>query len=129
MPVVVHPNPNRVRVMYQGHVIVDTKDALSVLELGHGPVLYVPRKDTEMGFLGKTAHSTHCSRKGDASYFSISMDGRIAENAVWSYETPIQKVAAIKEHLAFYPNKVEIYELTPAEEALEPMAAHPHGGE
>jgi uncharacterized protein (DUF427 family) len=62
-----------------------------------------------MDRLVKTAHSTHCPYKGDASYFSIiGKDGTRIENAVWSYETPFPAVKQIAGYLAFYPNKVEI---------------------
>jgi uncharacterized protein (DUF427 family) len=60
-----------------------------------------------MSALTPTAHHTHCPYKGDASYFTIAVGGRTAENAVWSYEQPFPAVAEIKEHLAFYPNRVD----------------------
>ena len=88
----------------EGAPLVDTRAALELREASYPPVYYVPRGDTQMGALTKTAHSTHCPHKGDASYFSI---GDLT-NAVWSYETPFEKVADIKEALAFYPNKVVI---------------------
>jgi uncharacterized protein (DUF427 family) len=120
-------NPNRVRAMFQGHVIADTDQALTVYETGHSPVQYFPRHDVETGFLGRTAHHTLCPYKGEASYFTLVMDGEIAENAVWSYEDPILAASLLKDRLAFYPDVVEVYEMTPAEEALEPRAARPHG--
>jgi uncharacterized protein (DUF427 family) len=55
----------------------------------------------------RSAHTTHCPYKGDAAYYSLSVDGRTAENAVWSYEAPYPAMASIKEHLAFYPDRVE----------------------
>ncbi len=55
----------------------------------------------------RSAHATHCSYKGDAAYYSLKVDGRGAENAVWTYEAPYPAVASIKEHLAFYPDRVE----------------------
>ena len=95
-----------------GRVLVDTRAALELREASYPPVYYVPRADAKMAELTRTAHSTHCPFKGDASYFSIGADASLA-NAVWSYETPFDEVAAIKEALAFYPNKVHI-EATPA---------------
>jgi uncharacterized protein (DUF427 family) len=87
-----------------GQPLVDTRSALSLKEANYPAVLYVPRADTQMAQLKRTAHSTHCPFKGDASYFSVGSE----ENAVWSYETPFDQVAEIKEALAFYPNKVVI---------------------
>jgi uncharacterized protein (DUF427 family) len=60
-----------------------------------------------MDRLVKTEHSTYCPYKGDASYYSLSAGGDTVENAVWSYETPYDEVMEIKEHLAFYPKKVD----------------------
>ncbi len=60
-----------------------------------------------MDLLKATAHASHCPYKGDASYFSIEAGGRIAENAVWSYQQPFPAMAEIKDYLAFYPNRVD----------------------
>ena len=97
--------PMRVRVTYQGEVIADTREPLVMEEGTYAPVYYVPRKDARMDRLSRTSHSTHCPFKGDASYYSI-VNG--PENAVWSYEQPYDEMLAIKELLAFYPDKVEI---------------------
>jgi uncharacterized protein (DUF427 family) len=67
-------------------------------------VYYVPRKDVRMERLARSEHHTQCPFKGAASYYSVK-DG--PENAVWSYEQPYDEVAVIKEHLAFYPDKVD----------------------
>ena len=95
----------RVQVKLKGEVIADSRDALVLQESRYPPVYYVPRKDVKMERLARTSHSTHCPFKGDASYFSL-VNG--PENAVWSYENPYDEVAAIREHLAFYPDKVDI---------------------
>ena len=61
--------------------------------------------------LKPTKHSTHCPYKGDAAYFSIAVDGKTAENAVWTYEDPYPAVAAIKDYLAFYPDQIDHFEI------------------
>jgi len=108
----INPSNAHVRVMLGGEVIADTREALELHEsVGEGKktvapvVYYVPRKDVKMDRLAHTAHRTHCPFKGDASYFSV-VDG--PENAVWSYESPYDEMAAIRERLAFYPDKFEI---------------------
>jgi uncharacterized protein (DUF427 family) len=68
-------------------------------------VYYVPRKDVKMDRLVRTSHKTHCPFKGDAAYYSIAGG---PENAVWSYEKPYEETMAIKELLAFYPDKVQV---------------------
>ena len=103
----IKPEPKRVRVTFHGEVIADTADALALKEGSYPVVYYIPRKDVKMDHLARTTHSTHCPHKGDASYFSIKGG---PENAVWSYEQPKDGVAAIRDHVAFYPNKVDAIE-------------------
>lgn len=107
-PITITPHPKRVRVHYRGRVVAETTRALSLKEASYPAVLYIPREDADMAALRRTAHATHCPYKGDAAYYSLIADGEeAAENAVWSYEEPYPAVAAIKNHLAFYPNRVD----------------------
>src|SRR3977135_2306833 len=106
-PITITPNAKRVRVSFGGQTIADTTKALTLQEASFPAVLYIPRADAKMDLLKKTDNATHCPYKGDASYFSIQADGKTAENAVWSYEQPFPAMAEIKDHLAFYPNRVD----------------------
>ena len=106
-PITIARNGQRVRVTFAGKVIADTTRALTLEEASYRPVQYIPREDTDMSLLQATRHASHCPYKGDASYFSIAVDGRRAENAVWSYEQPYPAVAEIAGHLAFYPDRVD----------------------
>jgi len=103
MTIRISPAGKQVRVLFQGEVIAESADALSLEEGRYPPVFYIPRKDVRMEKLAASAHRTHCPFKGDASYFSLPG----ADNAVWSYEAPLEAVAAIRGHLAFYPEKVD----------------------
>jgi uncharacterized protein (DUF427 family) len=113
-PITIARNANRVRVIFAGQAIADTTRALTLREAGYAPVQYIPRADVVMSLLKATAHASHCPYKGDANYFSIFADGRTADNAVWSYEQPYPAMAEIAGHLAFYPNRVEKIEESPA---------------
>jgi uncharacterized protein (DUF427 family) len=106
-PITIARNAGRVRVSFAGKVIADTTQALTLNEVGHRPVHYIPRADTDMSALQASAHRTYCPYKGDASYFTIHAGGRSADNAVWSYEQPFPAMAAIKDHLAFYASRVD----------------------
>ncbi len=106
-PITITHNGNRVRVSFAGKVIADTTHALTLQEASYPPVQYIPRADADLSLLTPTANASHCPYKGDASYFSIEADGRVAENAVWSYAQPFPAMAEIKEYLAFYPNRVD----------------------
>jgi uncharacterized protein (DUF427 family) len=112
--ITITPNPNRVKVTFNGTVIADTNRALTLREGPVPPAQYIPREDVTMGCLRPTTHSTHCPFKGDASYFTVSAGGKTAENAVWTYEDPLTAVADIKDYVAFYPDKMDaIQELSP----------------
>ena len=107
-PITITRNLHRVLVEVGGKVLADSRDALTLQEANYPPVQYIPRKDVEMARLLRTEHATHCPYKGDASYYSIPEGGERTVNAVWSYETPHEAVAEIKDHLAFYPDRVTI---------------------
>lgn len=104
--------PYRGRVVVatpDGEVLVDTRNALALQEAKYPVVYYVPRADTRMERLTKTAHSSVCPFKGTASYFTVEgQPAAVGENAVWSYEAPFDEVAGIREALAFYGNKLEV---------------------
>lgn len=107
-PITVTPNPQRVQVKLGGKVIADTTRALTLQEAAYPPVQYIPRTDVDMAALERTDHGSYCPYKGEASYFSIPAGGAATANAVWSYEAPHDAVASIRDHLAFYPDRVEI---------------------
>lgn len=100
-------SPKRVRVMANGKTVADSLCAGLLLETGSMPVYYFPRDDVHMDLLEPTNHRTSCPYKGEASYWSLKVGNRMVENAVWSYEQPLQTVAGIKGALAFYWDKVD----------------------
>ncbi|WP_170343728.1 DUF427 domain-containing protein [Ruegeria atlantica] len=95
--------PGKWTVRSGGAILGETNNALELLEGDKDPVIYFPRNDIAMAFLDRTDKVTHCPGKGDATHFSIVNKSSVTANAVWSYEDPIQAVAEIKDHLAFYP--------------------------
>ena len=109
----IEKNPNRLKVTFNGMVIADTRQALVLKEGPLPPANYIPREDVSMSYLQRTNHSTHCPFKGDASYFSVNANGRLVDNAVWTYETPIESVVQIKNYLVFYPDKMDNIEELP----------------
>jgi len=112
-PITISPTPARVRVILGGKVIADTRHALTLNEASYPGVQYIPRADVDMGQLARTDHATYCPYKGDCAYYSIPAGGERSKNAVWTYEAPYEAVAVIKDHLAFYPDRVDAIEQTP----------------
>jgi uncharacterized protein (DUF427 family) len=107
-PIVIAPAPGRVVVRWRGRTAADTSRALELREANYPPVLYIPRDDADMRLFAPSAHETTCPYKGRASYFTLHDGDAVDANAVWSYESPKSGVEAIKDHLAFYPDRVEI---------------------
>jgi uncharacterized protein (DUF427 family) len=107
-PIMIVPAAGRIVVRFAGEVVADTRHALELREASYPAVLYIPRGDAIMTHYVRAVHSTHCPYKGDASYFDLGVGAAKAANAVWSYETPYPAMAAIKDHLAFYPQHVTI---------------------
>jgi uncharacterized protein (DUF427 family) len=94
-----------------GERIADTRAALTLKEAAYPPVQYIPRKDVDMTQLQRTAHQTYCPYKGECAYYSIPAGGERSANAVWSYEAPHAAASAIREYLAFYPDRVDTIEI------------------
>ncbi|RIJ77031.1 DUF427 domain-containing protein [Nakamurella silvestris] len=107
-PITVSPSPGRVTVSLGGKVIADTTEALTLQEASYPAVQYIPIKDVDLTLLERSDNASYCPFKGDASYYSIPSGGEAGVNAIWVYEHPHDAVAEIKDHLAFYPDRVEI---------------------
>ncbi|MET0458273.1 MAG: DUF427 domain-containing protein [Ilumatobacteraceae bacterium] len=101
------PFPRRVRAELDGVTVFDTLDGALVHESNLLPMLYVPADDVDMSLLEPTELSTHCPFKGDASYWSVRVGDRVAENAVWSYLEPIEAAPWLEGRLAFYWDRLD----------------------
>lgn len=102
------PADNVVTVMAANITLGTTTNALELKEGSSAIVLYIPRADIDMTKLEKTTRTSACPWKGRASYYSIHTGSETLDNAVWSYETPLDGVKSIAGHLAFYPGKVTL---------------------
>jgi uncharacterized protein (DUF427 family) len=110
-PIAISPAEGKVRVTVAGRIVAQSTKALRLEEKGYPPVYYLPRSDADLSLLIRTTHYTYCPYKGDCSYYSIPIGGTKSEYAVWTYEKPCEAVGIIKEHLAFYPSRVDAIEV------------------
>ena len=111
----------RVRAVFNGETVADSRRVKILHETDHLPVYYFPEEDLRHDLLEATDHSTHCPFKGDASYRSVRVGDRVAENAVWTYEDPMPSAPPIRGLVAFYGEKMDRW-LEEDEEAF----GHPH---
>jgi uncharacterized protein (DUF427 family) len=110
-PITISPAEGKVRVTVGGRIIAESAQALRLEEKGHPPVYYLPRNGADMSLFVRTTYYSYCPYKGDCTYYSIPIGGSKSEYAVWTYENPYEAVADIKEHLAFYPSRVDAIEV------------------
>src|ERR1700758_3692726 len=108
-PITIEPTGRHVTVRVNGEVVADTDAALTLQESTYAAVQYIPLSDVNGDVLRRTATATYCPYKGDASYYSVvASGGDTVDDAIWTYEQPYEAVAAIKGHVAFYPDKAEV---------------------
>ncbi|MET0448548.1 MAG: DUF427 domain-containing protein, partial [Aeromicrobium sp.] len=101
------PFPRRVRAELAGVTVLDTIAGGLVHESNLLPVLYVPEADVDMSLLEPTDRTSHCPFKGDASYWSVRVADRVAENAVWGYRDPIDSAAWLRGLVGFYWDRLD----------------------
>ena len=112
-PITIEPNPARIVVSIAGRVLADTRNALTLREADYPPVQYIPLEDVDRSLIQETDHASYCPFKGDAGYYSIPAGGERSVNAIWTYREPHAAVAEIKDHLAFYPDRVDAIDEQP----------------
>ena len=101
------PSARRVRVVLGGETIVDTTRAWRVLETSHPPVYYVAKSDISPKALVRTNRRSFCEYKGTASYYTVRAGGQTAPDAAWTYLDPTPAFAALADHVAFYPGRMD----------------------
>ena len=100
-------SPRQLRVDFNGETVAHSTDAHLLLESSHVPVYYFPREDVRMDLMEATDLYTFCPFKGEANYWTLKVGQKRAENALWSYDEPFVEAASIKDHVAFYWNKMD----------------------
>ncbi len=103
----VEPTGRRIRVEFGDAVVAESQRAYRVLETSSPPVYYIPPEDVRTEYLTLSEHEALCEWKGMSRYWSVRVGKRFAENAAWSYPEPWKGYAAIKDHLAFSPRKMD----------------------
>jgi uncharacterized protein (DUF427 family) len=116
----------RLRVMFNGETIADTVGAFRVLETSHPPVYYLPPGDTAQHCLRAAPGTSWCEFKEHAKYWSLDINGKLADRAAWSYPEPSRAFAEIAGFLAFYASRVD--ECWVGDERVQPQQGDFYGG-
>ena len=102
------PTAVHVEVRLDGRLLADTERAMKLDETGLPTRYYLPPEDVHMDLLRPTTFHTHCPFKGEASYWSLDIDGVTYDGIVWSYEAPTAQAAEVRGMLSFYPDRTEV---------------------
>lgn len=128
-----YPRPPRVesvektvRVESNGVMLASSHRACRVLETSHPPVYYVPFDNVAMDYLEPNSQRSWCEWKGRACYWSVRVKDWWVARAAWSYPDPLPGFEVIKDHLAFYPDKMDLCFV--GEERVTPQPGNFHGG-
>jgi len=107
-PPAVVPCQRRVRVELAGETLAESSRALRVLETSHPPTIYIPPADVRRDLLAESdARSTWCEFKGSARYLDAIVGGRRFVAVGWCYPNPALGYGALRDHIAFYPGRVD----------------------
>jgi uncharacterized protein (DUF427 family) len=125
-----YPRPPRiehvdrhVRVVLGGETIAETDRALRVLETASPPTIYIPREDVrEEVLIEAEGVQTECEWKGTASYVHAEAGGKRANRVAWHYPEPKEGFEQLRDHLAFYPRRVDAAFLDDEEVTPQPGA-------
>lgn len=102
-PPAVEPCDHHVTVSFGGEIVAESRRPVRVLETSQPPAYYLPPDEVRMDLLVAGTHRTFCEWKGAATYWTVQANGRVAENAAWSYPAPTGRFEPIRDHIAFYP--------------------------
>ncbi|RXJ49888.1 DUF427 domain-containing protein [Gelidibacter gilvus] len=80
------------------HKIIAESDATVVVENNH----YFPHDSIKKEFFNTSESHSTCPWKGEASYYTIEVDGKQNKDAAWYYPEVSDKAQAIKNYVAFW---------------------------
>lgn len=104
----IHPLNQRILIMFHDEIIADSTNTLLLQEQNMAPAYYLPRADIRMNFLHAIEKTSFCGFKGVAKYWTLIVQNQRIDVAAWYYEEPFEEVKEIKNHIAFYPDAIEI---------------------
>ncbi|MGA7155779.1 MAG: DUF427 domain-containing protein [Acidobacteriaceae bacterium] len=132
------PTHSYIRVLHSGILLAETTRAIRILETSHPPVFYLPPSDVAIHLLKPSNRPpSFCEFKGLAAFWTLDLtldpslnitDPNLALSVecAWSYTQPARPYAALRNHIAFYANRVD--ECILDGERVIPQASDVYGG-
>ncbi|RKR74961.1 DUF427 domain-containing protein [Frondihabitans australicus] len=122
----VEPVGARVTIRLGGQLVVDTTDAVRVLETSHPPVYYLPTADFAVGALADAEGSSFCEFKGAARYLDLRGGGEVRSACAWNYPDPSPGYELLRDRVAVYAAPMD--ECTVGGEVVTPQPGGFYGG-
>lgn len=85
------------KARWNGRVLADSDDIVTV----EGNA-YFPAASLDSAVVRPSTHTSVCPWKGTAQYYTLEVDGKVNENAVWYYADPKPAAAEVKDRVAFW---------------------------
>lgn len=101
----------QLRLSHKGTVIAQTDAAIALQENRYPVRYYIPQTDINMTLLTPTDRATHCPFKGDARYWTLSVDGDSVENIAWAYDAPFDEMVRLEGRIAFDTDRLDTVEI------------------
>ncbi|GCE25837.1 hypothetical protein KDA_13210 [Dictyobacter alpinus] len=128
-----YPRPPRledsqklIQVVFNGIIIANTRRAKRILETSHPPAYYIPPEDVKMEYFIPTPKHSYCEWKGQASYYTITVDGKSVPDGAWYYPQPTRGYESIANYIAVYPSLMEACYVN--REKVQPQEGDFYGG-
>ncbi len=102
------PADAHVEVRLDGELLAESDHAMQLDETGLPPRYYLPEADVRTELLRQTSFHTTCPFKGEASYWSVDLNGETHDGLVWGYPTPKPNATDIAGLMSFAPDRTEI---------------------
>lgn len=99
------PTAAHAQLFFDGVQVAETQQPLKVVETNHPDRYYFPQEDVDKQYLTPTATQTHCPYKGDAGYYTVTVNGEAYVDVAWHYDEPIVDVPELKGTIAFWTEK------------------------
>lgn len=103
------PSSRHIEVKIDGVTVADSSKPTLLFETGLPTRYYLPLTDVRMDLLRDSETTSQCPYKGEASYYSVELDGELVEDIVWYYKYPVEESSRIAGMVSFYNEKVDIF--------------------
>jgi uncharacterized protein (DUF427 family) len=106
--ITITPSDLHVEISVDGEKLASSNHPVLLDETGLPTRYYLPREDVRMELLRPTTTETTCPFKGQASYWSVEVGGKVHDDLVWTYRSPIPQAEGVAGLLCFYNERVDL---------------------